>query len=152
MDQPQPVSRVLSVLVHAIMTEILSTFQCRPLSCPHDLESGVLSDTGMDHPCGEGGPMLQSQGTCSVLALPRGPCPQNSPACRRQKTHSPGGKGSWLGRGRRRALWSECGCEGRGALQGVLLRCHCPCQAPEPTCHSEATLLPPEAQIRNEPE
>ena len=37
-------------------------------------------------------------------------------------------------------------------LLGVLLRCHCPCQAPEPTCHSGATPLPPGAQIRNEPE
>ena len=89
MDQPQPVSRVLLVPVHAIMTEILSTFQCRPLSCPHDLESRVLSDTRMDRPCGEGGLMLQSQWTCSVLAPPRGPCPQDSPACRRQKTTQP---------------------------------------------------------------
>ena len=37
-------------------------------------------------------------------------------------------------------------------LQGVLLRCHCPCQAQEPICHSGAMPLPPEAQIRNDPE
>ena len=75
MDQPQPTSRVLSVPAHAVMTQILSTFQCRVLSCPHDLESGVLSDTSMDRPCGEGGPMQQSQWTGLVLALLRGPCP-----------------------------------------------------------------------------
>ena len=56
------------------MTQILSTFQCRALSCPHDLESGVLSDTSIDRPCGQGGPMLQSQGTGLVLAPQRGPC------------------------------------------------------------------------------
>ena len=51
-DQPQPVSQVLLVPAHAVMSQILSTFQCRVLSCPHDLESGVLSDTCMDRPCG----------------------------------------------------------------------------------------------------
>ena len=75
MDQPQPVSQVLSVPVHIIVIQILSTFQCRVLSSPHDLESGVLSDTSMDRPCGEAGPMLQSQQTGLVLAPPRGPCP-----------------------------------------------------------------------------
>ena len=89
MDQPQPVSQVLSVPVHRVMTQILSTCQCRVLSCPHDLESGVLSDSSMDRPCGEGGPMLQSQRTRLVLAPRRGPCPQDSPACRRQKTTQP---------------------------------------------------------------
>ena len=74
MDQPQPVSQVLPVPVHAVMTQILSTCQCSLLSCPHDLESGVLSDTSMDRPCGEGGPMLQSQRTGLVLAPRRGPC------------------------------------------------------------------------------
>ena len=89
MDQPQPVFRVLSVPVHAVMTQILSTFQCRALSSPHYLESGVLSDSSMDCPCGDGGPMLQSQQTGLVLAPRRGPCPQDSPACRRQKTTQP---------------------------------------------------------------
>ena len=74
MNQPQPVSRVLSVPVHAVVVQILSTFQCCPLSCPHDLESGVLSDTSMDHPCGEGGLMLQSQRTGLVLGPRREPC------------------------------------------------------------------------------
>ena len=61
MNQPQPVSWVLSVPTHIVMTQILSTIKCGALSCPHDLESGVLGDTSLDHPCGEGGPMLQSQ-------------------------------------------------------------------------------------------
>ena len=52
MDQPQPKSRVLSIPVHRVMTQILSTFQCCALSCPHHLESGVLSDTSVDCPCG----------------------------------------------------------------------------------------------------
>ena len=56
------------------MTQILRTSQCRVLSCPHDLESGVLSDSSMHRPCGEGGPMLQSQQTGLVLAPRRGPC------------------------------------------------------------------------------
>ena len=57
------------------MTQILSTCQCRALSSPHNLESGVLSDTSMDRPCGEGGLMLQSQRTGLVMAPRRGPCP-----------------------------------------------------------------------------
>ena len=68
MDQPQPVSWVLSVPAHVVMTQILSTCQCRVLSSPHDLKSGVLSDPSMDCPCGEGGPMLQSQRTGLVMA------------------------------------------------------------------------------------
>ena len=99
MDQPQPVSQVLSVPVHIIMTQILNTIKCRPLSCPPDLESGVLGDTSEDRPCGEGGPMLQSEQTCFVLAPPRGPCPQDSPACRRLKTTQPRRQGLMAGAG-----------------------------------------------------
>ena len=99
MDQPQPMSQVLSVPVHAVMTQILSTFQCQALSSPYHLESGVLSDTSMDRPCGEGGPMLQSQRTGLVLAPRRGPCPQDSPACRRQKTTQPRRQGLMAGAG-----------------------------------------------------
>ena len=68
-------SWILSVPVHIIVVQMLSTCQCRALSSPHDLESGVLSDPSMDRPCGEGGPMLQSQRTGLVLAPRRGPCP-----------------------------------------------------------------------------
>ena len=99
MEQPQPVSQVLSVPVHAVMTQILSTCQCRALSSPHDLESGVLSDPSMDRPCGEGGPMLQSQRTGLVLAPRKGLCPQDSPACRRQKTTPPRRQGLMAGVG-----------------------------------------------------
>ena len=53
MDQPQPMSWVLSIPVHIAEAQILSTCQCRALSCPHNLESGVLSDPSMDRPCGE---------------------------------------------------------------------------------------------------
>ena len=105
MDQPQPGSRVLSVPVHGVMTQILSTCHCHPLSCRHDLESGGLSDTSMDHPCGEGGPMLQSQRRGLVLA-PKGTLPPRThlPAGDR-RPHSPGGRGSWWGWGGQRALW-----------------------------------------------
>ena len=48
-----------------------------------------LSDPSMDRLCGQGGRMLQSQRTGLVLAPRRGPCPQDSPACRRQKTTQP---------------------------------------------------------------
>ena len=88
MDQPQPVSQVLSVPVHAVMTQILSTCQCRVLSCPHDLESGVLSDSSMDRPCGEGGPMLQSERTGLVLAPRRGPCPPGLTCLQETEDHT----------------------------------------------------------------
>ena len=88
MDQPQPVFRVLSVPVHAVMTQILSTFQCPALSSPHDLESGVLSDTRMDCPCGEGRSMLQSQWTGLVLAPRRGPCPPGLTCLQETEDHT----------------------------------------------------------------
>ena len=88
MDQPQSMSQVLSVPVHAVMTQILSTFQCHTLSCPHDLESGVLSDTRMDHPCGEGGLMLQSQQTGLGLAPRRGPCPPGLTCLQETEDHT----------------------------------------------------------------
>ena len=87
MDQPQPVSQVL-VPVHAVMTQILSTFQCCILSCSHHLESGVLRDTSMDCPCGEGGPMLQSQRRGLVLALGRGPCPPGLTCLQETEDHT----------------------------------------------------------------
>ena len=101
MDQPQPVSQVL-VPVHAVMTQILSTFQCCVLSCPHDLESGVLRDTSMDCPCGEGGPMLQSQRRGLVLASGRGPCPPGLTYLQGTEDHTAQEAGAhgggWMGR------------------------------------------------------
>ena len=88
MDQPQPVSWVLSVPVHIIIVQILSASQCHPLSCPHHLESGVLSDTSMDRPCGEEGPMLQSQQTSLALAPPRGPRPPGLTCLQETEDHT----------------------------------------------------------------
>ena len=88
MDQPQPVSQVLSVSVHGVMTQILSTCHCHPLSCRHDLESGGLSDTSMDHPCGEGGPMLQSQRRGLVLGPRRGACPPGLTCLQETEDHT----------------------------------------------------------------
>ena len=88
MDQPQPGSRVLSVPVHGVMTQILSTCHCHPLSCRHDLESGGLSDTSMDHPCGEGGPMLQSQRRGLVLGPRRGACPPGLTCLQETEDHT----------------------------------------------------------------
>ena len=102
MDQPQLVSQVLSVPVHTVMTQILSTFQCRALSSPHDLESGVLSDSSMDCPCGEGGPMLQSQQTGLVLAPRRGPCPPGLTCLQETEDHTA----------------QEAGAHGRGGAGG----------------------------------
>ena len=102
MEQPQPVSQVLSVSVHAVMTQILSTCQCRALSSPHDLESGVLSDPSMDRPCGEGGPMLQSQRTGLVLAPRRGPCPPGLTCLQETEDHTA----------------QEAGAHGRGGAGG----------------------------------
>ena len=87
MDQPQPVSWVLSVPVHIIIVQILSASQCHPLSCPHHLESGVLSDTSMDCPCGEGGPMLQSQRRGLVLA-PKGTLPPGLTCLQETEDHT----------------------------------------------------------------
>ena len=111
-------SQVMSVPVHAVMTQILSTCHCRLLSCPHDLESGVLSDTSMDRPCGERGPMLQSQWTGLVLGPRRGPCPPGlgeSWGEGDKRPHNPGGRGSWRGWGRQRALWMSVDERERGS-------------------------------------
>ena len=88
MDQPQPVSWVLSIPVQIVKAQILSTCQCRALSSPQDLESGVLSDPSMDRPCGEGGPMLQSQRTGLVLAPRRGPCPPGLTCLQETEDHT----------------------------------------------------------------
>ena len=88
MDQSQPVSWVLSVPVYIAKAQILSTCQCPTLSSPHDLESGVLSDPSMDRPCGEGGPMLQSQRTGLVLASRRGPCPPGLTCLQETEDHT----------------------------------------------------------------
>ena len=102
MDQPQPGSQVLLVPVHRVMIQILSTFQCCALSCPHDLESGVLSDTSMDRPCGEEGPMLQSQQTSLALAPPRGPRPPGLTCLQETEDHTA----------------QEAGAHGRGGAGG----------------------------------
>ena len=81
-------SQVLSVPVHAVKTRILSTCQCHALSSPQDLESGVLSDPSMDRPCGEGGPMLQSQRTGLVLRPQRGPCPPELTCLQETEDHT----------------------------------------------------------------
>ena len=104
MDQPQPISQVLSVPVHAVMTQILSTFQCRALSSPQDLESGVLSDTSMDRPCGEGGLMLQSQRTGLVMAPRRGPCPPGLACLQETEDHTAQEAGAHGGGGAGRGL------------------------------------------------
>ena len=88
MDQPHSASHVLSVPVHIIVFQILSASQCRALSCPHHLESGVLRDTSMDRPCGEGGPMLQPQRTGLVLAPRRESCPPGLTCLQETEDHT----------------------------------------------------------------
>ena len=90
MDQPQPVSWVLSVPGHTVRTQIMSTVKCHAMSCLHDLETGVLSDTSVDHPCGR---RTDAAVTAEMLAPRRGPCPQDSPDCRRQRPHWGAGRG-----------------------------------------------------------
>ena len=65
------------------MTQILSTFQCRALSCPHDLESRVLRDISMDHPCGEG-----AHQTGLVLASPMGTLPPGLTCLQETEDHT----------------------------------------------------------------
>ena len=153
MDQPQPVSQVLSVPVHIIVVQILSASQCRTLSCPHDLESGVLSDTSMDRPCGEGGPMLQSQQTGLVLAPRRGPCPPGLTCLQETEDHTAQEAGAHGGSG---AGGGPSGLSvderERGSLRSPS---EMSLSLPGPRANLSlrgATPLPPEAQIRNEPE
>ena len=50
--------------------------------------------------------MLQSQQTCLVLAPRQGPCPPGLTCLQtKDRPQSPGGQGSWRGRGGQRALW-----------------------------------------------
>ena len=108
MDQPQPMSQVLSVPLHIIVAQILSTCQCRALSSPHDLESGVLSDTSMDRPCGEGRPMLHSQWTGLVLAPRREPCPPGLTCLQETEDHTAQEAGAHGGGGAGRGPSGVC--------------------------------------------
>ena len=87
------------VPTHIVMTQILSTIKCCALSCPHDLESGVLSDTHVDRPCRRRRTDAAVTAEMPVLAPPRGPYPQDSPACRKQKTTQPRRQGLMAGAG-----------------------------------------------------
>ena len=110
MDQPQPVSQVLLVPVHRVMTQILSTSHCRPLSSSHILESGVLSDTMWSSSTWTS-PVEKEDRCCSHSRHawcwhPQGdPAPQDSPACRRRKTTQSRRQGLMAGAGGWRALW-----------------------------------------------
>ena len=96
--------------------------------------------------------MLQSQRTGLVLEPRRGPCPQDSPACRRQKTTQPRRQGLMAGAGQAEGLLRCVWMRGERGSPGSPSEMSLSLQVPEPTCHSGATPLPPEAQIRNEPE
>ena len=106
----------------------------------------------MDRPCGQGGPMLQSQRTGLVLAPRRGPCPPGLTCLQETEDHTAQEAGAHGGGGVAEGplvcVWirGERGSPGSPSEMSLSL------QAPEPTCHSGATPLPPEAQIRNEPE
>ena len=151
MDQPQPVSQVLSVPVHIIVAQILSASQCHPLSCPHDLESGVLSDTCMDRPCGEGEPMLQSQRTCLVLGPQRGACPPGLTCLQETEDHTAqeAGAHGWGGAGGGPSGLSvderERGSPGSPSEMSLSL------PGPRANLSLRGHAPSPEAQIRNEP-
>ena len=151
MDQPQPMSRVLSVPAHRVMTQILSTFQCHALSCRHDLESGGLSDTCMDRRCGDGGPMMQSQRRGLVLGPRRGPCPPGLTCLQETEDHTAqeAGAHGWGGAGGGPSGLSvderERGSPGRPSEMSLSLpgpRANLSLRGPRP--------FPPEAQIRHE--
>ena len=97
--------------------------------------------------------MLQSQRTGLVLAPRRGPCPPGLTCLQETEDHTaqeagaydrggagggPSGLSMWM-RGERGFPWSA-------SEMSLSL------SDPRATCHSGATPLPPEAQIRNEPE
>lgn len=90
MDQPQPMSMVLSIPVHGVVVHILVTFQCHVLSCPQDLEFGGLSDASIQRPCGEGDKADVTDTTerlrVGTLRFSPRKETQDLPACRRQNT------------------------------------------------------------------
>ena len=94
--------------------------------------------------------MLQSQRTGLVLALLRGPCPPGLACLQETEDHTAQEAGAhcWGGAGGGPSGLSVDEKGERLSRESVLLRCHCPCQALEPTCHSVATPLPLEAQIK----
>ena len=98
--------------------------------------------------------MLQSQRRGLVLAPRRGPCPPGLTCLQETEDHTAQEAGAHGGGGTGGGPSALSVDErGEGLSRGALsLRCHCPCQAPEPTCHSGATPLPPEAQIKDESE
>ena len=61
--------------------------------------------------------MLQSQQTCLVMAPRQGPCPPGLTCLQTKdrRPHSPGGRGSWRGRGGQRALWMSVDERKRGS-------------------------------------
>ena len=96
--------------------------------------------------------MLQSQRTGLVLAPRRGPCPPGLTCLQETEDHTAQEAGAHGGGGVAEGplvcVWmrGERGSPGSPSEMSLSL------QAPEPTCHSGAMPLPPEAQIRNEPE
>ena len=98
--------------------------------------------------------MLQSQCTDLVPAPRRGPCPPGLTCLQETEDHTAQEAGAHGGGGTGGGPSALSVDErGEGLSRGALsLRCHCPCQAPEPTCHSGGHAPSPRAQIRNEPE
>ena len=96
--------------------------------------------------------MLQSQRTGLVGAPRRGPCPPGLTCLQETEDHTAqeagahGGAGAGGGPSGLSVDERARGSPGSPSEMSLSL------QAPEPTCHSGATPLPPEAQIRNEPE
>lgn len=119
MDQPQPMSRVLSIPGHVVVVLVLFTSQRHALSCPQDLESGGLSDASIHGPCGEGDKADATDTTerpragTLRFALRKGTLLRTHLPAGDPGPHSTGGRGSWQGQGRRRALLGMCA-EGRG--------------------------------------
>ena len=150
MDQPQPGSQVLLVPVHRVMIQILSTCHCHPLSCRHDLESGGLSDTSMDHPCGEGGPMLQSQRRGLVLA-PKGTLPPGLTCLQETEDHTAQEAGAHRGGGVGRGPSGLSMDERERGSPGSPSEMSLSLPGPRANLSLRGHAPSPEAQIRNEP-
>ena len=136
MDQLQPVSWVLSVPVYIAKAQILSTCQCPTLSCPQDLESGVLRDTSKHRPCGEGRPMLQSQRTGLVLGPRRGPCPPGLTCLQETEDHTAQEAGAHGGGGAGGGPSGLSVDERERRSLGSLSEMSLSLPGPKPTCHS----------------
>lgn len=150
MDQPQPVSQVLSVPVHIAVVQILGTFQGRVLSCPQDPEFWVLSDTSIPWTCGEGEADAADAGDTLGAGTPKGTLPGTHLPAGDRRSHSTGGWCPWQGRRAGRGVFCVLRRGQRGS-PGSHSEVSLSLPGPRANPSQGATPLPPEAEMKHEP-